>query len=480
MDLFFGGSEQASWREILQAEQVECVSLSYIGLSRRTSKAAEFRIAEHYPGQRVYLDSGTYTLNRNPGTTRAEAEELAQAYYRFAEANIDAVEFASEFDAAVLPDYRDMRETFWAALPEDKFLPVWHGSDGTGELERLAAAYPRVGVAQGDTGGDLTPILRGLAGRTRLHGIAMTRMEAMREIPWSSVGSTSWLSPAQYGDTFIWDGRRLHRYPSKLKEKSRRRHRSWIRENGFDVTRIEADDPAENLRLSVWSWKNYAESLGSGGVVTLYPVSGTPGSGEEDTAEDGTPPDSGRNGVLARRPEKKLLPGLGLDFREPDDPDDDSEPEARLRTPGETLLQCDTCFLKEKCPAMTPGSECLYEIPVQIRTTGQLASLQDTVIEMQAQRVLFARMIEQFEGGYPDTNLSGEIDRLQRMIKARADAAREGFSVRIEGSSPEGGGPGMISRIFGRQTAGKMSELPRPVDPRDVVDAEIVPDGKGE
>lgn len=479
MDLYFGGSEQKSWRDLLQREGVECVSLSYVGLLRRITKPETFRVADHYPRQKVHLDSGAFSLNRDPGTSETEARELAEGYYRFVQDNIGDVEFASEFDAVALGDHvRETRETFWKDMPPEKFLPVWHGADGPGELERLAAGYPRVGVAQGDTGGDMTPLLRGLAPKTRLHGIAMTRMDAMKAIPWSSVGSTSWLSTIQYGDTFVWDGRRMHRYPKKMKDKARKEHRSWLRQSGFDVRKIEADDNEELLRLSVWSWQHYASSLGTGKVVTLFPVPDDPGSGEDEDREAATPAGDSRNAELTRREEKKVLPGLGIDFREPGgDEDGDEPPEPHLITPAASLLQCDTCFLKEKCPAMTPGSECVYEIPVQIRTTRQLASLQDSLIEMQAQRVLFARMIEQFEGGYPDTNLSSEIDRLNRMVKVKADTAREGFSVRIEGSSPAASS-GMISRIFGKQVAEKMGELPETVDPAGIIDAEVIGEDK--
>jgi hypothetical protein len=126
---------------------------------------------------------------------------------------------------------------------------------------------------------------------------------------------------------------------------------------------------------------------------------------------------------------------------------------------------------------MTPGSDCLYEIPVKVRTTSQLAAVQDALIEMQTQRVLFMRMIEQAEGGYADANLTVEMAALQRMIKAKTDAGKDGFSINIANvASP--GGPGMISRIFGSDVTEKMAALPAPVDTQEIVEAEIVREGE--
>jgi hypothetical protein len=144
-----------------------------------------------------------------------------------------------------------------------------------------------------------------------------------------------------------------------------------------------------------------------------------------------------------------------------------------LRTPSENFLQCDTCYIRERCPMMQPHSGCAYEIPVEIRTSTQLAALQDTLIEIQTQRVLRQNMIEQVEGGFADQKTSEEMDRLQRMIAKKHELGRDRININIEASSGSGG-PGMISRIFGNNTAEAVTALPAAFDPGEVLDAIIV------
>lgn len=475
MDLFFGGTEQKMWRELLAREGAGHVSLSYIGLRRRIKDPSNWRIADHYPGQKVYLDSGASTLNRDDETRQDDAYDLAQKYVAFVESNIDSIEFASEFDASALGQglLWNLRATFWEKLPDEKWMPVWHSETGTRELERLADTYARVGVLQGDTNSDLTPLLRKLSGRMKLHGVSMTRMQAMQEIPWASVGTSSWLNVTQYGETFVWTGREMKWYPKREKDKARKRHRTWLADQGFDADLIEADDNAELLRLSIWSWRNFAASLKSNRGVTSVDVLRPFGNAEPPGDTVDTPGTPERNGELVLPAAKKLLPVLGISYEKGTDRDGNEIDVPHLTTPPSGLLRCDNCFAREKCPEMTPGSDCAYEIPAKVRTTGQLAAVNDWLIETQTQRVAQMRLIEQIEGGYADSNLSAEMDRLAKMIKAKNDAAREGFSLKIEGSASPGG-PGMIARIFGNEAAEKMTALPAPVDTEDVVEAVII------
>ena len=476
MDLFFGGTEQRMWRELLQREGVEHVSLSYIGLRRRIKDPSRLNLADLYPGQKVFLDSGAFTLNKDADTDADAAWELAQQYVDFVEANLDAIAFASEFDARVLGPglIANMREDFWHNLRDDKWLPIWHPEYGTAMLEDMARIYTRVGVLQGDTSSDLTPILRKLSGQTMLHGVAMTKMQPMKEIPWASVGSTSWLSTTQYGDTFVWDGRQLHRYPTREKEKSRKRHRTWLSDQGFNMDKIDADDSTELLRLSVWSWSHFAASLKGASPVTTDPLDPFSQKEERDPDTVDTPGTSSGNAELVPREDRKLLPTLGISFQRGKGEDGEDTDIPHLTTPSSSgLLRCDNCFMREKCPEMRPGHDCAFEIPAKIRTTSQLAAVQDWVIETQTQRVAFMRLVEQAQGGYADENLSREIDRLAKLIKGKNEAAKEGFSLTIQGSATPGGA-GVIGNIFGRETTDKMAALPSPVDPQDVIDVEVL------
>jgi hypothetical protein len=508
VDLYFAGTEQKMWRTRLDELGVEHVSLSWIGMRRRGQRQLSTPLDELYPpNQKIYLDSGAYTLNKEDAeTTKAEAEDLGRQYYTYVLANLDRIEFASEFDAMVLGRDGISALWDWAEVPGDKLMPIWHSEWGIQHLNDMAGEFSRVGILQDDTAGDITQQLRRVGRDTMLHGVAMTRMEAMRAIPWTSVGSTSWLSPTQFGDTFVWTGRELKRYPKRMKDQARKRHRTWLTRQGFDIDKIDADDNAELLRLSVWSWQNYAASLNKGRAVTqpaipdpnpdvrdaareavaqMLGVDEDPAvttdvfdpfgqNAERDTATVAIDPPETENGELTLPPGKQLLPVLGFSYQEQTDADGSKHSVPVMETPSSGLLQCDSCYMATKCPAMQPHQDCVYEIPVKVRTAAQLAALHDSLIEMQTQRVLLMRMIEQTEGGYVDANLSNEIDRLNKMIKTKQDAGKEGFSINIANVQTPGQ-VGMIGRVFGRETADKMGALPAgEQDSQDWVPAELV------
>lgn len=482
MRLYFGGAEVPGWRSLLAAEQVPAVSLSFIGLTRRVKHTENWRLADKFPeDQKIFLDSGAYSLNREGADfSDADAMGLWVKYLEFVTANLDRIDVFSEFDALQLgAGWRSEMCAKLALLAADKFMPIWHSADGTDELERLAEEHGRVGVLQADTDTDYTALLNGLAAKgTLLHGVAMTRMEPMQRIRWDSVGSTSWLSPTQYGDTFVWSGQKLHRYPKARKENARRRHRTLFADNGFDADKIAEDDTTEVLKLSIWSWTKFVENIEEHGV-THSPESAADDFEERPPSVVGTTGGEVRNTELGFGPrEKVLLPILSVTDAPVKDGDEEGSTEPRLGVVNSNLMQCSTCYLKDKCPQYKPGWDCAFEIPMVLTTTTQVRALRKTILAMQGQRVSMMRMMEQLTGGYADPNLSVEIGRLWKMISddTEADKDRESFEVKITGD----GQSGMISRIFGSGTADKMNALPAPqpashvLEQFGIVDAEVI------
>lgn len=512
MHLYFGGGEQSSWVKLLEAQSVSHVSLSFVGLTRRTKRLDSWKISEHFSeSTKVFLDSGAYSVNKDPGKYAAEkVEALAQGYLAFVANNLDRIEMASEFDAdAMGQDWLvGMREDFWEPDVGDKFLPIWKGSDAQG-LREYAERYDRVGVLQPDNDMMLAPVVNRIVQDkgTRFHGIAMTRLNDMQQVRFDSVGSTSWLSPTQYGDTFVWDGRELHRYPKDYKGKGRESHKTYLTDQGFDAEAISAGNSSELLKLSIWSWQQFVKFRSYDAThpapvqvrqeldeedkrVTPLVIEPFPGAREivKDAVAQLLP--ETRNDELAVPPGKKLLPVIGVGHNTTTETDEEGN-ETEVSTPylkaaSGSLLRCNNCFIQDKCPSFTPGNECAYEIPIAARTTVQRDNIEDTMIEIQSQRVLMLRMIEQVNGGYPDPNLGPEIDRLNRMLnkKAEREAKRNSPSAKITIEATGSGGGGLISGLFGKQAGEKLHtmEAPQPVaeimKETDIVDAELVDDGE--
>lgn len=365
----------------------------------------------------------------------------------------------------------------------DKFLPIWREEDGLDELYRLGEKFGRVGVSQTHLKGrDLIPTLNRMADAgVELHGLAMTKQDIMQSVKWTSVSSTSWVSPQKYGATFVWSHNQLKSYSKEQKEQARRKERFVIEAAGFDVEKILNDDPKELLRLSLWSWSQFVESINAKkarGVTTSMISHDDDFSEIEDEAVGGVV-EPLRNRVSTAVPrdpgQKQVIPLIGFDFnkekrRNPETGQMEDVDVPTVKSRSDSLRICDTCFLAAKCPMFEENSTCAYDIPITIRTKDQAQALMDTLVEIQAQRVLFMKMAEDAEGGHADPILSGEMDRLMKMMKSKHEMEQEGFSLTI--SAKQNGQVGIADRIFGQLgDTSKLRELEAPQQTEDFIDS---------
>lgn len=496
MRLYFGGGEIGSHRALLDEAGVQHISMSYMGLRRRVKFSRPWLIEDKFPSYvSVFLDSGAYTINADEDTETSDVEEINEHYQDFVNANIDRVDLVSEFDAMImgLDWIEEQRETFWNKIPPEKFMAVWHPVWGIPYLHEMASRYEVIGIPSTSMDGrNLRPVLNALAVKgTRIHGIAMTKIEEMQSIRWSSVASTSWISPQRFGDTIVWTGNELKRYPKKYKERARKRHRTLFTQMGLDAEAIANDDPNEVLRLSIKSWQKFEEYVNrhhkNDGVVTPLFSHGTESNEETpDEVVDIQPEEESKSvstpavveptsrEVMKRREPSTMLPVMALGKSSEDD--ENSKPVINIRS--ESARVCNTCFLAEKCPMYEPDSNCAYNIPVTIRTREQRKALHEGLIEMQTQRVMFMRFSEEMEGGYADPNLTKEMTLLNKMLTEYAEMEREGFSITVTGRSngPQQAESGMFSRLFGKEAGQKVQELEGgPVRADDIiVDAEVL------
>lgn len=479
MRLFLAGTEIGSHRSLLADLGVKHVALSYMGLRRRVKFSKPWMLDEKFdPEAQIFLDSGAYTVNKDDAEySDVDLFAISQHYHHFVEQNIDRVDMVSEFDAVSLGrDWIEaQRSTFYDKLPPEKFMAVWHPEWGMEVLEDLTDRYQIVGIpATSLEGRNLTPILNGISARgTRLHGIAMTKIESMKSIRWDSVASTSWISPQHYGDTIVWTGKELKRYPKKYKETARRRHRTLFTKAGFDAAKIAADDPTEVLRLSVWSWLEFEKSINKRAMSNSLPPE-APNEKPETGGEvvDHSPDQGGQNLPTVVRRDTTSLPIVGI-VHESRGEDEEDVPVLKIRS--DSARVCDNCFLANNCPAYDPGSNCAYNIPITVRTREQFKALRYGMLEMQAQRVMFMKFAEDREGGYADPNLSKEIGLMNKMMKEVEEMEREGFEVTFRArGSQQAAESGMLSRLFGRNPADQMQALETPISADSYIEAEVI------
>ncbi|ORT58233.1 hypothetical protein [Streptomyces sp. CB03238] len=487
MKLYLAGTEIPAYRSLLAQEGHTTVALSYWGLRRRTKFTKPYDLAEKFGDEmEILVDSGCHSINTKPAGDLSDAElkDIAEHYYAsFIAPNRERLAYYVEFDAHQLGDewITQQRER----LHRDKAIVVWRPETGREGLEQLCRDWPNVGITQAGVDRlDVSHLLAHLSKTTdtRLFGLGMTKTAALEHGLWYGAASTSWLSPSQFGDTIVWAGKELHRYPRRYKDMARNRHKHAITDAGFDADAVLSDDPTEVLRVSIWSWNQFTEHVNGRGVTAPAKPRTAENADQAPEAVDRLPEQVRHAGVtpaVVEQREKRPFPGLAV---VQDTAEDGTLGRPVLKTVDPGVRTCDRCYLSSSCPASQPKSACAFSLPVEIRTKDQRADVAAALLEMQAGRVFNLRFAEELEGGITNPVLSGELDRFQKMLKAVGDMEENSFSVKITATQKGAAESGLISRLFGRDEGEQARSLPEPVTVERAaietgfVDAEVIED----
>lgn len=366
------------------------------------------------------------------------------------------------------------RAPSWVIGPVDwgaskNFMPVWNGE---GEMPQFR---PEGMVVTDRVFKDHNLNRRALASRilgTTLGAITGSIDPAIGR--YDLIISGSWWSSFKFGETQVWDGKKMHRYNADRKAEVRTRHRAHIEALGVDADQILLHDPDEAARLAVASWQSFEESLsgatvipmpGTAAVVATPMESGLEESGTSPSPIATTPP-PGRHGLV--------LPVMGIGSmtvtERQGDGSDILEEQAIIRSVKTTVRSCDNCFLASAgCPAAQAGAMCAYDIPVEIRSKDQLQGVLTAMVEIQTQRVLQARFAEEVSGQELSPEFGREMDRLFGAVEKMRDIMdnRDSIKMTVEAR----GKSGVLSRLFGDRVGTNAKMLSEPIDAEEIHDA---------
>lgn len=468
LELYFAGAEVPTWRKLLSQEKVAHVAVNFLHLKARLPQG-KWTLDDHFPSeQKIFLMSGSSSTEKKRWGLE-EHEEFLASYVDFVSKNIDRLAYFTEYDATGLGLEWVLRQReIWQDVADEKFIPVWHESWGAPTLRTMVESHPNLGVPP------VTPrtqnVLSGLVRRTRidLHGLSFSHPYDAPGGLYSTIVSSSWISPTRFGETVVWDENRLRRYPTDEKEKIRTRHRAHFTQAGFDADKILADDNKEVARYTIWAWKQLEGSMDAPDRNR----STHEGNGHvpEMTPDVHQPVDSQALVVHQNGDSRQVLPVFKFHTVTSVVPDPDGagtkEVQSQVAVMGDAdLRQCSSCSLAVVCPLFDPTLRCRYKIPIEIRNRDQLLGILHSLLELQGQRVAFGFFSEQLQGGYPDANLSSELDRFMDMTAKVKDIQdnRDFLKVTVEGRAQAG----VLSRLFGAERA----ETLRRVDPDRAEDA---------
>lgn len=464
MRIIYLGAEVPSNRTILESTTARNVGVSFWRLKARGLPKSGYLLKNYF--------ADDFSINVHPGIPKdkqlaaEDLEAFAAEYEDFVANNIDRLTVFTEINGPwVDPTFvEQQRRTCWSQVPPSKFQPIWEPSRGYGDLNALADTYLDIAIP-GDSLEDSvqTPVVIRTLVRshgTRIHILGSSKPDNLRQVPAETASTMSWLSPMMNGETIVWNGTKLVRYPKRMKDQARVRYRNIYLKAGLDVDKILEDDDKEVCRLAVWSYERLQWRLNGMHDPELY--DNNEWSDVEESGET-TPAVHNNKGVeprklQARNPEEMgNLPVFGYNQEQVIEDDGTIKDVTTISSQSTSLRACDSCFVAANCPAFKPASVCAFKLPVEVKTKEQLKSLINAVIEMQGQRVAFMRFTEEMNGGYADPNVSQEIDRLFKLIKTtkELDDSREFIRMTVERQ----GSAGVLSSIFGDK-ANVLKELP--------------------
>ena len=482
--ILFSGVEVGSNRTLLEGMGVENVMLSFWGLrNRRRGAQSTYVIGEHfYPEMKVWVDSGATQADK-ANLSERELEAYLAEYEEFIAVNYDRIEGFTEFDSQVLGLHNIVknRVTF---DNDPKLWVVWHPEYDKALLEQWAFEWDNIAIPGSavDKGATLARTVQHLKNvyPVNIHALALAKPDVLRQIPFDSVSTLSWLSPMRNGETIVWDGTSLVRYPKKMKAQARLRYKTVVEKSGLDFTKFKEDDTKEATKVAVWSYLELEKSMAARNIGrntpedksliadnsddTLYTglmetgIGASNNSGVEKRKQSASK-------IIPRDPQEVVpLPVMGFrtkDVAEYEDGEQVIKTIAIAESQSTSLRQCNTCFVADKCPAFTADSTCAFNFPIQVKSREQLVAFLQSIIEMQGQRVAFMRFQEELNGGYADPNVSQEFDRLFVLVQKLKDLDSVKEKVTVTAERTASGG--VLAAIFGDKTE-QLRQLDRPIE----------------
>lgn len=422
MDLYFAGCEQPIYLRQLADLGVKHVAISFYEWQRRHSSDDLYR---HVPSDiSVCITAGVAKKDD------VNFKEFAEDYVEFCERNAEHA-LVYDMDAAHCPTpiRKSVRDRL-AMLPNT----VMFAQEGE-TLTELAHEFERVGI-NASTAKSIPPNeLRRL--QATLYGSNITDPKVLRINKFAATTSFAWMSGKRYGELWVFSRNKLHHYSADKLHRAVKAHWADIEGLGVDAGLCAANDhdaltavAVKSLQVMASSFTKRPRDRQDGEAAAISPNEG----GDKVVAvEPPHPAGLVLGGGIER--ERSLLPGVVLDSQLAG---------ALVTSTSEMLRQCNSCNLSDVCAKYEANAACAYMFPVEIKTKDQWQSASQTLLELQYQRIMFASMAEQAEGGILTPRLGQEMDRFHKMLKdvkeleSTPDTSKGGALSRIFGAAPDG------------------------------------------
>lgn len=448
MQIFFGGAEVASHLAILRSCGVQRIAVSVANLARNSpGKLDQWAKRDRLEGLEWVLYGDSQSTPVEPAMEVLSGAEVAP------EAVIGPVDW---FDQTWLKD------------SDVLFLPTWDGTDPT-KLREYTESFD--GIALPDAVVDNPTAVRtakAALSRLGMLGAITGRTKSLERF--DMLLSGAWWNVQKYGETQVWANSRLIRLNAEDKAAKRERYAPAMEELGVDVAKILSDDTPESLRCAILSWLALEHHIERG--HTLRASSEVTESHPTFAPSNVVPIGPGVASPPAV-PRHRLLPVMDLTAQTMTVRDAEGneveEVHNTISVRPESMRQCNSCSIALGCPGFTPNSMCAYNIPVMLRTKGQLLAVLQSVTEIQTQRILMARFSEEINGQH-DPEVGREMDRLFTMVEKWKEIQDNRDSVKLSlEAKGDAGNLGVLSRLFGATAGRNATMLEEPVTSEEII-----------
>jgi len=375
-----------------------------------------------------FCDSGAFTVMEKYGVYGKKAEGLdrepgVQEYFlklcEFYRQYGYLFEVLAEFDVG---DY-EAKTRFRKQLEDAggrQTLPTWAGGvDPRSYADWLAQEYDYIGIGgfSGEVGVSGVQVMRKSLGylrkfNVRCHGWGTTGSEILKKVPLYSADSTTWISGSQYGVTFQFKGGRLFQWGKEEKRRRqqlRRHFQEAPAELKLDFDAFLADQGDAVDRWNLYQWHLYAQYVDSRQQKPYWEC--TCGSEETQGAckvhgvgKSGNPPPirEGDHHTEETRRQMSLSAMGNLNALV-----------HGKRTSRVPQVQCDTCYLSDRCKGYEEGAVCRYDPDFQeaaavlgSRNWEAVVSLHVTKMQIDWARYARGAFYEAADGGLIDKSVS--------------------------------------------------------------------------
>lgn len=340
------------------------------------------------------------------------------------------------------------------------------------EVEFYSKKYDYIGVGEkfARFAGDIYQ--KSKVNKCKVHGLAWTKPNILRDYPFFSVDSSSWVNYQKYGATIYFDGTNFEQYDNKRKD-VRVTMKNKCKEYGvgFDEFVSEKNPDGshnddEGLTFSLKTWLDVFEWLKKSARPKLTTTI-------KDALKDkvtATNIMEDKNKSLADRLGTGIT--VGESAAQLFEVDEEGNQVAVYEKRNElvridefkqeqgSLMVCSFCSIQEKCPKFKEGATCAFDFSASESDNNPLQTI-DKIIAHQQERVARAMFFEKMEGGVPSRVYSQELKILNELNMSKVNlmmlAQNKGFkltttTVEVNGadteSSPGGGFASMLQNLL--------------------------------